>query len=117
MNHHHIARAPLGVVGTLLFVGALAAPASARPDPGTTDVGSTSSELAYSQHAYENHYTSPLPAPKVSVPEPAVIIRFRDNGGLELMQVGAGLLAGIALTGAGLAAASRRGHGHVAHPA
>ena len=116
MNHHTIARTPLGFAGAIMIVALLATPASARPDPGTGDFGSTSSELAYSQHAYENHYLSPLPAPEVVAPPPKVIIRFRDDGALELMQVGAGLLAGIALTGAGLAAVRRNNH-HVVHPA
>ncbi|HEU5241372.1 MAG TPA: hypothetical protein VFU25_05110 [Ornithinibacter sp.] len=69
----------------------LAAPAAALPDPGTggRDFPGTPG-------------TSAPPPPRPPV----------DDDALELMQVGAGLLAGIALAGAGAALVSRRHHGH-----
>ena len=69
----------------------LAAPAAARPDPGTggTDFPPGSS-------------VSLPPGPSNGV----------DDDAVELLQVGAGILAGIALAGAGAALLSRRRHEH-----
>ena len=69
----------------------LAAPAAAQPDPGTGGRDFT---------------------PGSSVPGPQGPTIVVDDDALELLQVGAGILAGIALAGAGAALASRRRHGH-----
>lgn len=71
----------VGAAATLGLV--LAGPAAARPEPGE-------------------------PAPTVvteTLPPPPV-----DDNALDLLQVGGGILAGLALAGAGMAVASRRRH-------
>ena len=116
MKHTSItAKAPLTFAGTVLLGVALAAPAAARPDPGSGDVGTPASELPYSQEAYENHYLSPLPEPVPSVTGSASY-RFVDENGVQLLQLGAGVLAGVGPGGAGMAVASRRSHGHPRPP-
>jgi hypothetical protein len=117
MKHTLItAKAPLTFAGTVLLGVALAAPAAARPDAGTGDVGTPAPRLPYSQHVYENHYLSPLPEPAPPVTGPARY-RFVDDNAVEVLQLGAGILAGAALAGAGAAALSRRSQGQMAHPA
>lgn len=68
--------------------------------------------LPYSQELYEMHYLG-IPVD----PSPPVVARMLvgDNA-VEPLQLGAGVLAGVALAGAGLAVASRRRHAP-AHPA
>ena len=67
----------------------LAAPAAAQPDPGTGG-----RDFA--------------PASSVTVPQgPTIVV---DDDAVELLQVGAGILAGLALAGAGAALVSRRHH-------
>ena len=68
----------------------LAAPAAALPDPGTGGQD----------------------FPKTSAPGSGSTLPPVDDDALELMQVGAGILAGVALAGAGAALVSRRRHGH-----
>lgn len=82
--------------------------ASARQDPGPAP------SLPYSQHAYENHYLSPTPTGEAVAPVPRVV--RLDDDAIEYVQLGGGLLAGLAIAGAGMALVSRRAHGH-AHPA
>ena len=81
----------------------MAGPAGARELPGNGDWA----DQDCSVNCYEG------PATTVS---PGQVIRIDDNA-VEVLQLGAGLLAGIALAGAGAAAFSRRSHGHLAHPA
>jgi ABC-type sugar transport system substrate-binding protein len=66
---------------------ALAGPAAARPEPGEP----------------------------VS-PKPIILVHKVDDNAFELFQVGGGILAGLALAGAGRAVASRRDHAGL-HPA
>ncbi len=73
----------LGAAATLGLV--LAGPAHAKPEPG-----------------------DPVP-PSTRIVE--VKIPYDDNA-LEPVQLGGGILAGMALAGAGMAVASRRQHGH-----
>lgn len=68
----------------------LAGPANARPEPG-----------------------EPVPTVVITDPPPP---EPRDDNALELLQVGGGVLAGLALAGAGWAMASRRHHASP-HPA
>ena len=98
-----IRRAATTIGATGLIAIALAGPASARPDPGT---GS-----AAEQHCSVSCYPGPDNA------APAAATPAADDNGIEVFQLGAGLLAGLALAGAGIAVASRRSQGHVAHPA
>lgn len=69
----------------------------------------------HSQYQYECHYLNKCKGVGSSLPSP-VVLPVDDNA-VEYLQLGAGVLAGIGLAGAGLAAASRRSQGHVAHPA
>ena len=82
-------RRGLCVLGAAATLGlALAGPATARPEPGEP-VGSCTEAVQ--------------PAPRtLSVPV--------DDNALELFQVGGGVLAGLALAGAGAAVVSRRHH-------
>ena len=54
------------------------------------------------------------------VPEPADSTATRvlkvDDDAVEVLQLGVGMLVGVALAGAGMVA-SRRGHAHAARPA
>jgi hypothetical protein len=47
------------------------------------------------------------------VPTNRTIIITRDDNGPQYLQIGAGLLAGMALAGAGAALVSRRSHAEV----
>ena len=82
----------------------MAGPASARQVPGNGDWA----DQHCSTNCYEGGTTG---GSQRTLPNP-----IEDNG-VEVLQLGAGLLAGIALAGAGAAAFSRRNHGHLAHPA
>lgn len=104
MSHITSIRRTATVIGaTGLIAIALAGPARAQPDAGT---GGTAE-----QHCSVSCYPGPDNAAPVAA-TPA-----SDNNGIEVFQLGAGLLAGLALAGAGIAVASRRNQGHVAHPA
>lgn len=92
--------AALGTSGLIAL--SLAGPASARPISGT----GSQQELGCTTSCYAGGATSGGPP----------IVRV-DNSAIEYLQLGGGLLAGIALAGAGMAVASRRGHTHLAHPA
>jgi hypothetical protein len=96
-------RAAATVAATGLIALSLAGPAAARPDPGT----GSQQELRCKAGCYIGGDT---PSGSVSVP------RLDDNG-VEYVQLGAGLLAGLALAGAGAAVVSRRSHAHAAHAA
>jgi hypothetical protein len=78
-----------GLLATTALAGILlAAPAQAIPDPGTGG-------------------TDPVPVVPQSVPGPADPL---DDDAVEYLQLGAGLIAGVALAGAGAALVSRRHH-------
>ncbi|HEV7196734.1 MAG TPA: hypothetical protein VGN19_12400 [Pedococcus sp.] len=85
-----------GVAGLIALC--LAGPSAARPDPGTGDLPRCTSGCYHGG-------TDPSGGPTA------------DTNTVEYIQLGAGVLAGIALTGFGVAVTSRRGHGQVAHPA
>lgn len=85
MNHHSTLQRGACTLAAAATLGlALAGPASARPDPG-----------------------EPVPTPSGSV---HVIETPVDDNAVELLQVGGGLAAGLALAGAAAALASRRRH-------
>jgi multidrug efflux pump subunit AcrA (membrane-fusion protein) len=84
--------AALGV--SVLIALSLAGPAAAKQDPSTGDLHGTVSTVPRDPH----------PTPRV--------IRVDDNA-LEYVQIGGGLLAGMALAGAGATLVSRRNHAHV----
>ena len=104
MSHTTSIRRSASILGaTGLIALSLAGPASAREVPGNGDWAE--------QHCSTSCYQGPAPAGASTQ-----VIRIDDNA-IEVLQLGAGLLAGIALAGAGAAALSRRSHGHLAHPA
>ena len=96
MSHTTSIRRSASIVGAAgLIALCMAGPASARPDPGTGGSG----ELRCSTSCYPGGSTG---ASDVGG-GPAI-----DDNGVEVLQLGAGLLAGLALAGAGAAAVSRR---------
>ena len=105
MSHTTSLRRSASLLGaTGLIALSMAGPASAREVPGNGDWAD--------QHCSVSCYEGGTTADPSSGSTP------RGSGGtLEITQLGAGLLAGLALAGAGAAAVSRRNHGHVAHPA
>ncbi|WP_457254515.1 hypothetical protein [Pedococcus sp. P5_B7] len=105
MSHHTSIRRSASILGaTGLIALSMAGPASARQVPGNGDWA----DQHCSTNCYEGGTTG---GSQRTVPGPI------DGSGVEVLQLGAGLLAGIALAGAGAAAFSRRSHGHLAHPA
>ena len=97
-EQHRGARA-LGTAA--IFVVAFSGSATARADESGQ----------HSQAQYECHYLNKC-AGSLSQPKDP------DAGGeVEYLQLGAGVLAGLGLGGAGMAVASRRSHGHRANPA
>ena len=83
-----------------IFVLAFSGSATARADESGQ----------HSQGQYECHYLNKCSAAPREVPPPG-------GGAVEYLQLGAGVLAGLGLGGAGMAAASRRRHAHGALPA
>lgn len=89
MSTSHTLRTSGLLAATALAGILLAAPAEARPDPGTGGRDF---------------------APGTSVPSPKGPPIIVDDGAVEYLQLGAGLIAGVALAGAGAAMVSRRHH-------
>jgi len=98
----HRAAATVGASGLIAL--SLAGPAAARPDPGT----GSQQEFRCTNSCFSGGDTQQQPRP-ITVPR-------LDESGVEYVQLGAGLVAGLALAGAGVAFASRRSHAH-AHAA
>ena len=105
MSHHTSIRRAASILGAAgLIALSMAGPASARPDPGT---GGAHEWTQWSSDFEGGSAGGTTP----TIPNPV------DGNGVEVLQLGAGVLAGIALAGAGMAAVSRRSHGHAPHPA
>lgn len=103
MSHTTSIRRALTVAGaTGILAFSVAGPASARPDPGN----GSQSEWSCQARCHEGG-TTPAGTSTVTL----------DDDALELLQLGGGVLAGLALAGAGAAVISRRSHAHAAHPA
>ena len=103
MSHTTPIRRALTVAGaTGILAFSVAGPASARPDPGN----GSQSEWSCQSSCYEGG-TTPSGVTTVTI----------DDNALEMLQLGGGVLAGLALAGAGAAVISRRSHSHAAHPA
>jgi len=86
----------------------LAAPAAARPDPGYGfgPVTTTASPASVDHEGLRPaQRTDPGPVPQ----NPTSIVRVDDDA-VEILQIGAGILAGIALAGAGASLVARRRH-------
>ena len=103
-NTTSIRRAASIAGATGLIALSMAGPASARPNPGNG--GPEDSHCTTS--CFEGGTTQGPSTAGFTPP---------DGGGFEVLQLGAGILAGLALAGAGMAVASRRTHGHAPHPA
>jgi hypothetical protein len=100
MSHTTSLRRSASILGaTGLIALSLAGPASAREVPGNGDWAD--------QHCSSNCYEGPSSSGAGTAGLPGV-----DGPTVEYVQLGAGLLAGIALAGAGAAALSRRSHSH-----
>jgi hypothetical protein len=100
MSHTTSIRRSAGLLGASgLIALSMAAPASAREVPGNGDWAD--------QHCSTNCYEGGTTG--VGRGTPSISI---DDTGVEVLQLGAGLLAGLALAGAGAAAFSRRGPSH-----
>jgi len=88
MSHSTSARRTASAFAASALVAlVVAAPAAARQDPGTGGVDQVA-----------------------AVPASAPPIIEVDDDAVEMLQIGAGLLAGLALAGAGAAMVSRRHH-------
>ncbi|WP_161988529.1 hypothetical protein [Pedococcus bigeumensis] len=103
-NTTSIRRAASILGATGLIALSMAGTASAREVPGNGGA----EELRCSTNCYQGPDAQPTNL--------TTILRVDDNA-IEVLQLGAGLFAGIALAGAGAALASRRTHAHMAHPA
>ncbi|MGA8980436.1 MAG: hypothetical protein WB473_15110, partial [Pedococcus sp.] len=96
MSHTTSIRRSASIVGAAgLIALCMAGPASARPDPGTGGSG----ELRCSTSCYEGG--------SAGNPDVGGVLRI-DGNGVQVLQLGAGIVAGVALAGAGMAVASRR---------
>lgn len=106
MSHTTSIRRAASVAGaTGLVVLSLAGPASAKPDPGT---GTLPKADCSTSSCYQGQ-------PRSGDSQTVTVFRNIDDNAVEVLQLGAGILAGVALAGAGMALASRRTH--AAHPA
>jgi hypothetical protein len=100
MSHTTSIRRSAAILGaTGLIALSLAAPASARQVPGNGDWAD--------QHCSTDCYEGGTSGGGRTAPTVTI-----DDNGVEVLQLGAGLLAGLALAGAGAAAFSRRTHTH-----
>ena len=106
MSHTTSIRRSASILGaTGLIALSIAGPASARQVPGNGDWAD--------QHCSVNCYEGPSGSGGgATIPTTTI-----DDNGVEVLQLGAGLLAGLALAGAGAAAFSRRTHSHSHAPA
>jgi hypothetical protein len=106
MSHTTTIRRAASIAGaTGLVALSMAGPASARPDPGSGSPGE--------QHCTSSCYEGGTIGGSSGV---GTVLTVDDNG-VQVLQIGAGLLAGVALAGAGMAVISRRSHAHAAPPA
>lgn len=106
MSHRTSIRRAAAIVGTTGVIAlSMAAPASARQDPGAGN----QQEWSCRSLCYEGGTTGTDLRSAITP----------DESTIEVVQLGAGVLAGVALAGAGLAVATRRrhSHAHAAHPA
>ena len=99
MSHTTSLRRSAAVFGaTGLIALSIAGPASARQVPGNGDWAD--------QHCSVGCYEGGTTGSTRTLSNPI------DDNGVEVLQLGAGLLAGLALAGAGAATFSRRSHSH-----
>ncbi len=104
-NTTSIRRAACIAGATGLLALSMAGPASARQDPGTGSLK-------------EQRCTTSCYTPSAGGGGGTVTTNGpTDDNAIEVLQLGAGILAGVALAGAGAVVASRRTHARAAHPA
>jgi hypothetical protein len=104
MSHTTSIRRAASVLGAAgLIALSMAAPASARQDPGT---GGAHEWTQWSDSTTGDTGNQQAPTTRVV-----------DDNAVEVLQLGAGILAGVALAGAAVTMASRRSHNRVGHPA
>jgi hypothetical protein len=119
MSHTLQRRGAQALGAAAIFVLAFSGPANARPDEAVGSQQGSSQSGQASQRQNECHYLNQCSGSGEgstgSTPR-SQVVRVDDNA-VEVLQLGAGLLAGFALAGAGAAAFSRRSHGQMAHPA
>jgi hypothetical protein len=105
MSHTTSIRRSASILGaTGLIALSMAGQASAREVPGNGDWADQQCTTACFEGGTRAGSTRTISLPV-------------DDNAVEVFQLGAGILAGVALAGAGMAAASRRTHAHAAHPA
>ncbi len=90
-------RTASALAASALLALVVAAPAAARPDPGT---GGTDPR--------PNAVRGPDAGTTGNGTRPTIVVV--DDDAVEVLQIGAGILAGLALAGAGAAMVSRRTH-------
>ena len=100
-----------------IFVLAFSSPATARPDEAGGSQQGSSATAQITDEQNRCHYLNECTGANRDAIPPTPR-RSPGNGlDVEYLQLGAGVLAGIGLAGAGMAATSRRRHGHAALPA
>ena len=115
MSHTTQRRGARAVGAAALLVLAVGGPASARQDAGDGPQGSQAA-TQITDEQYRCHYLGECTGTGRS-PAPTPSHRVDDNA-IEYLQLGAGVLAGISLAGAGMAAAAGwRRHARSALPA
>lgn len=116
MSHTTSLRRTASALGATALLGmVLAAPAMARPDPGeggpAVDSSTATSQFPYGLERERREggtmvQPAPRQAPEVAKPAQPTIV-FMEDDAVEYLQIGAGVIAGIALVGAGAVVASR----------
>jgi hypothetical protein len=105
-------RITVGRVGATLGLALVLGTSVAMPASAGQDLGSTPSvTLPYPQGTYQCHYLN-----QCAGTDGPGITGITDTD-VEYLQIGGGVLAGLALAGAGMTVASRRNHAQVPHPA
>lgn len=101
-------------VAAALTIGAFAALAVAGPALADTDQGAARNDTGQAPatdiRQLLNDIDTPLPPAKDVGPAAELPTVLNVDGGLEVLQIGFGALAGAAFTAAGVAVVSRRRH-------
>lgn len=106
MSHStNISRWASAVGASGLMILALAAPAAARPDPGTGGLHERTTTAQEDRQCTGS-------AAGTGTGTVMEVFRVVDDNAMEYFQIGAGTLAGLALAGAGAMLVSRRNHAH-----
>jgi len=101
-------RTASALAASALLALVVAAPAVARQDPGTGEQHPRTTTVRGGSVDHEG--LRPPQAPGAGASKDAARLTAVDDDAVEYLQIGAGILAGVALAGAGAAAMSRRHH-------